>query len=98
MPNRENTFLIREYASALESNDSRYSLKLPKPNSLSTTIKILSYSVFISGSLNFGSFVIKSITIDVHVSFGTAGGCSKLYGLYLECFAFLHVSQLSTYY
>ena len=97
MPNLKNIFLIREYANTLESNDSRYGLKLPKPDSLSTTIKMLSYSVFISGSLDFGSFIMKSIAIDVYVSFSTVGSCSRLYGLCFKCFAFLHISQLSTY-
>ena len=68
---------MREYTNTSESDNSRYGSKLPKPNSLSTTIKMLSYSVFISRSLDFGSFVMKSIAINVYVSFGTAGGYSN---------------------
>ena len=98
VPCCENTVLISVYAIASVLVDSKYGLKYLYLLNLSTITNILSYSVFVSESYNFGSLTIKSITIDVHVVLGTSSGCSSLYGLCLVCLAFLHMSQFSTYF
>ena len=66
--------------------------------SLSIIINILSYSIFISRSYDFGSLTIKSIAIDVYIILSTSDDCSNLYSLCLECFTLLYISQFSMYF
>jgi hypothetical protein len=76
-------YLLKAYASSSANELFLYNTKYLYFVSLSVTTRIESYSTLVISSLDFGSFVMKSIAIYSQAPFGVCGGLSRLYSLRL---------------